>query len=1650
MTAVLQLDPNKPEAEILAAAPEDLGADSLITVDMRNWFAGELRVDVPVLKLLGGSTVAELVDFAIDNLPAELIPNVDPSNTEDAPAAPKKQPDVTSSMGTDKPLTHPDSYTPPTESDESASSTDEEITNSIASSTSRSGIEFASESESIALLPSLAKTKARLMKGTKDAPYEPEQLQTVRSVPISLGQSRFWFLQHYLKDTTALNVSFMAKLAGVINPEAFAAAVEKVAHLHEALRTAFSATNGVATQRVLAHSPLVLDVQTIDDESESHRALASVKTHNYDLARGETMRIMLLNLTNSSAVHYLVIGYHHINMDGISLEVFLSDVQKAYNGERLLPPIQYPDFSTRQHDEVSQGGMVQEANYWAQELSDALPPLPLLPFSTTMSRPALDAYAFNSVSADLSASVGRGIQAIVKKAKTSIFHFFLAVYSILLHRYTGLHELCIGMTDGGREFGRYDQSIGFYLNLLPVRLRVEAGDTLETVLANTRSKTRKAMANSRLPLNHILRVAATELTDTHNPLFQTAINYRPGVNTRRTFCGCEGQSEVIDIGATAHDIMLDIVENPGAEISLCLNVQRALYTERDAQTLMDSYLALITEFVRDPHASVNIPSLYGMSEQSAQNIIQLGRGPERVSSWPETLVHRIDIIASQQPNVVALTDGMGSALTYRGMQRRIRAIAAAITDVVGRRKAPIGVHCEPSIDSVCAMLAVMRCGAAYLPLDPRVPPLRLAMMAKSAGVALILVDHNTAESAREIQSQVPWLATLTISTIPSAISGDTDLAAPIMAQPDDTMVVLFTSGTTGAPKGIELTHSSLLNTIESASISYGVASASVLQQTSMSFDACLFQTLFALCCGGKLVIVPQERRLDPAAITTMIHEEAVTFTLGTPSEYRAWLQYGRNALQKSLAWQMAAQGGEMYSLRVGDELRNLRLPHLRLLNMYGPGEASIYCSEGTMRVETDSMCAQTEQPPPVGRALANISIYVLDHENRLAPPGAAGQVFIGGAGVAAGYIQNTELTKSKFVTDPFASPFAIAHGWTRMYATGDRGIFDAQGTLTVLGRIEGDTQIKIRGMRTELGEIERAILETADGLFDEVVVTTRGVSASLFLVAHATLSSKASAAEHDTEEVTVSLQRVLQRLVMPSWMRPTVIIPLERLPLNLHGKVDRRAIEALAITNAAGEPGGIDNVVEFKATLTVSQRKMLQVWEHVLDDGGVLSTALSPTTEFFRVGGNSLQLIQIQSEVQSRFDRRARIIDLFKNNTLASMAAVVFGDETGGVDRAQSTLIDWDQETRPPEVPISMRDGSAAVQLRHAPHVVLLTGATGFVGQALLRALIDHDSVQKIHCVAVRDASKLGDLQHHPKLILHDGDLADPFLSLNLEEQNHLAQTVDLVIHNGADVSFLKPYMALRAPNVFSTRFLVSLSAPRRIPIHYISSASVGRLLLVEGQDGDTKFPAVSVAHAPPSADWADGYTASKWASEVLLERAATSDLAVPVVVHRLSSVTVNDSASDSGERLSQATDVIGNVVNYSLYLRAVPDPAIASWRGALDFVSVGRAADGVVASAFTPEWNLSRISSPTDVEFDQPIKFVFQSSEEIVPVARIGAYIAGRLGIRDSDVKVLPLDEWLVLARQAGLEELVAVFLEESQKIAGGTGIVFQELLSS
>lgn len=576
----------------MSSDADDLGIDSLIAVEVRSWFLKELEIDMPVLKILSGGTIADLISFAVDKLPAELTPK-----REAAPSTISRLSQYDQQKGTAMiaPLTE-HVLSEKATSRTSNSSSDEDRLSSV---TSRSPTELVSSTVS-------------------DPQRELQKL-----LPMSLGQSRFWFLRHFLEDQTTSNVTFTVQVKGSIRLNDLENAIEILGARHEALRTCFFMDDFQRPmQGVFESSSLHLEKVTLKDQSQVSQEFALMKNHVYDIERGETIRVIHLSLEPS--LSYLIIGYHHINMDGVSLEVFLNDLEKAYNHQALPQPVyQYTDYSRKLAQQLEKGEMEAELNYWKSELVDLPPSLPLLPFSSTMRRTPVEKYEHNMESRRVETSLASQIKSMCQNRKVNVVHFYLAVFGILLFKLLDTPDFCFGMADANRD-DQTRKSLGMYMNLLPLRFRLEASKTFEDVLKEARKQAYSGMANARLPFDTILEEINTPRKTLHSPLFQAFINYRQGVSEQRKFGDSQTQGGEYALGRTAYDLNLDIIDNPGGQTLVTFLVQKQLYSNRDASKLLGVYFNLLDHFSSAPTSRLEDASSFVSEEVS--NALKLCQG----------------------------------------------------------------------------------------------------------------------------------------------------------------------------------------------------------------------------------------------------------------------------------------------------------------------------------------------------------------------------------------------------------------------------------------------------------------------------------------------------------------------------------------------------------------------------------------------------------------------------------------------------------------------------------------------------------------------------------------------------------------------------------------------------------------------------------------------------------------------------------------------------------------------------------------------------------------------------------------------------------------------------------------------------------------
>lgn len=870
--------------------------------------------------------------------------------------------------------------------------------------------------------------------------------------------------------------------------------------------------------------------------------------------------------------------------------------------------------------------------------------------------------------------------------------------------------------------------------------------------------------------------------------------------------------------------------------------------------------------------------------------------------WPATISHRIDRMIEKHSSEPALKDGLGNNLTYRELGDRVSVIAAALITAGATDGSPVGVFQDPSADWICSMLATLRVGATYIPLDLRNSTARLASVVQAVRPTILLTDRNTTAKTGDIGASDA--AEIVVSDLPTSTL---TFLPPNRAQPGSTAVILFTSGTTGKPKGIRLTHDNLRAESEGYSRFCDIPDLArvVLQQTIYSFDVSLDQIFAALTDGGCLVVVPADKRGDPQAITRLMAEHGVTYTVATPSEYETWFRYARENLSQCKAWRAAFGGGEHLHSGLIQEFAHLahENPGLRLFNNYGPTEATLAITKGEVKHSDPDL----EEHVPAGFILPNYTVAILDKHLQPVPVGVVGEICAGGPGIANGYLGLEEVSKASFIPGAKIHPSAAKSGaW---YRTGDRGCLREDGAIYWRGRIAGDSQVKIRGFRVEIHEVEVVLLESAKGALKHAVVTLRGEGEQKFLAAHVAFATDFP--QHRHQGV---IQHLESKLPLPPYMQPAVIVPIDRVPVTSNFKLDREAIQAMPLPEESQDT----------AVILEMEKKLAELWRRVIPNN---IRELTPETNFFDVGGTSILLVKLQALVKSTLDSAPRLVDLMNFSTLGGMAKFV-------KSFVGAHVINWDAETRVPESLSRLGKERSPRSSSGTNLTVILAGATGYLGRHLVGRLVDNPQVEKIQClVRDEDAASASLSSLGPKVQFVAADLSQPDVGLLPAEFAALAAEADVVVHCAANRSFFDSYGTVRAVNVGSVKDLARLALANNARFHMISSGAV------QAYEG-----------AAPPTDGSDGYVASKWATETFLRRAARVGL--QVCLHRPFPAGNENATSPAKDISAQA--VLRELLDIMRKLHSRPDFSAIS--GYLDVAPVDEVVGNIVAAMTSPD----------------------------------------------------------------------------------------------
>ncbi|MET0399300.1 MAG: amino acid adenylation domain-containing protein, partial [Longimicrobiaceae bacterium] len=1050
-------------------------------------------------------------------------------------------------------------------------------------------------------------------------------------LPLSFGQQRLWVVDRLDPGSAAYNMAGALRLRGALDAAALRAGLGELARRHETLRTTFAERGGAPVQVIHAPAPVplpVMDLRALPAgarEAEAERLAAAEAVLPFDLARGPLVRCTLLRLDDED--HVLCITMHHVVGDGWSIDVLVSELSSLYaafgHGEPsplAELPVQYADFAAWQREWLSGEVLEAQIGYWKARLAGVAP---LLEVPTDHPRAIGQSPRAGTHGFVLSPAVAEALRALSRREGATLFMTLLAGWQALLGRYAGREDVVVGSPVAGRTRVETEGLIGFFVNMLALRGDLEGDPTWRELLGRTRETALGAFAHQDLPFERLVEELGVERSLAHAPVFQVtfALN-RAAAAAGRLRLG-EVEQAPFGTGAAAAKLELELtLADTGDALGGELVYRAALFEAATAARMAGHLEAVLEAMAAGPEKRISELSLLSEAESR-----QLASWNATAVPYPPDSVHeRVSAQAAWTPEAVAVAFG-GETLTYAELERRANRLANHLRRLGVRAEDRVGICLERSPELPVAMLAVLRAGGAYVPLDPGYPAGRLAMMLEDSGVRVLLTER-----ALEDRLQAHPAAVVLLDAAREPIAEESSDLPPVASDGEQTAYVIYTSGSTGTPKGVAVPHRALANHMGWMQRAFPLAADDrVLQKTPAGFDASVWEFWAPLLAGATLVMAPPGVHRDPTELARVVERERVTVLQVVPSLLGAMLEAG--GLERCGTLRRLFCGGEALPAEAAARAR--ALTGAEVVNLYGPTEA---CIDAASHVFAGG---DSGAMVPIGRPVDNVAARVLDVRGAPVPVGVPGELYLGGAQLARGYLGRPELTAERFVPDAFADvPGA------RAYRTGDRVRWLADGTLEFLGRI--DQQVKVRGFRIEPGEVEAAL--RAHPAVGDAVVAARpdGTHGGTRLVAYHLPAS--GAARPSSAELRAWLR---ERLLEP--MVPSAFVALETLPLTPGGKVDRRALpDPEPVGPGAAEPVPPSTPVE---------EILAGIWAELLHVAGV-----GIHDDFFALGGHSLLGTRVVSRVRDALGVELPLRALFEEPTIAGLAGHVetlLGDGAG-------------------------------------------------------------------------------------------------------------------------------------------------------------------------------------------------------------------------------------------------------------------------------------------------------------------------------------------------------------------------------------------------
>jgi amino acid adenylation domain-containing protein len=1075
-----------------------------------------------------------------------------------------------------------------------------------------------------ALRAEIAEHKEEILKflhqGQHGSSSQLEAIESVarnRNLPLSFAQQRLWFLNQLEQNSANYNLPAAIHLKGQLQVRALHQAIQEIVLRHEVLRTTFPTVNGNPMQTIASRSNITLievDLRSIpkaEQAAEVERLATEEANCSFNLETGPLLRIALLQLAQKEQM--LLINMHHIISDGWSMGIFVRELSTLYNAfcqgkPSPLPklPIQYADFAVWQQQWLSGKVLDTQLTYWKEQLA-GIPPILELP--TDRPRPPIQTFRGRTQSFQLSQELTLKLKTLSQQSEVTLFMTLLAAFATLLYRYSGQDDIVIGSPIANRNRKEIEPLIGFFVNTLVLQTNLVGNPTFLELIVRVRQMALAAYTHQDLPFEKLVEAVQPQRNLSHHPLFQVMFILQKTGLEPLELPGLTLTPLELDNAASKFDLTLSMREMESGLTGIW-EYNSDLFDATTIRRMSGHFQTLLEGIVAHPQLQVSELPLIPEAERH-QLLVEWN---DTQVEYPAKCIHQLfEEQVKRTPDAVALVFE-NQQLTYRELNARANQLAHYLQGLGVGPEILVGICLERSIEMLVGMLGILKASGAYVPMDPAYPQERLEFMLSHTQMLVLLTQAQfvavlPSHTAKVICLDTDW----------NQINQKSEENPFSWAKPENLMYVIYTSGSTGKPKGVQILHQSVNNFLNSMIQQPGLKDQdTLLAVTTISFDIAVLELFLPLIVGARVVLVRREEVADGAKLLTKLIDSQATVMQATPATWRLLLAAGwqRNSQLKILC------GGEGIPKGLAHQLLN---KGSSVWNLYGPTEATIWST--AHEIEASQSSQSVDSLALIGRPINNTQIYILDRNFQLLPIGVPGELFIGGDGLARGYLNHPELTKQKFIPNPFSNKLA-----SQLYKTGDLARYLSDGNIEFLGRI--DYQVKIRGFRIELGEIE-AILNQHPEVRETVVIAREDQPGNKRLVAYVVARQ---------EPLTSSELRRFLKKSLPEYMIPSAFVLLEALPLTPNGKVDRSSLPI---------PQGLCPQLEAAYVMpqTEAERLVAAVWQETLK-----LERVGIHDNFFELGGHSLLTVQIYSKLQEIFGQKLSIIEMFKYPTIYSLA----------------------------------------------------------------------------------------------------------------------------------------------------------------------------------------------------------------------------------------------------------------------------------------------------------------------------------------------------------------------------------------------------------